>query len=384
MTSTPTLHAKRYASVALLRHIKNPILLAKEMLLRGNRDLAGLPSSSPADPDPSGPSGGAQGHCFLSGPTAEALGKAWGLETVPEKYFWTRRRWEEHRRGLSSSPLLHHQQQQDQDERDDPAFWPKDSGSWDGKVYLPQGTVGCVVLDQYGTLCVATSTGGLTNKLPGRIGDTPSAGAGFWAEEWIEHLPPPAAGFSEIPRSPWQKALPEGLLDVLGDCLPPLPPFLGYHALLPSPPTNDTKDEEHHHHHRKRTRAIALSGTGNGDSFLRLAAARSTAAIACYRYSSPPPFLKHPHHDDDHRHRRDRQSSALASAIHQFAGPGGELQHSAGERWGRTGEGEGGMIGIEFVDGRGTVWADFNCGGMFRTWVDECGRERFAVFREEA
>jgi L-asparaginase len=48
--------------------------------------------------------------------------------------------------------------------------------SWDGKGYLPQGTVGAVVLDSTGTLCCATSTGGLTNKLPGRIGDTPTLG----------------------------------------------------------------------------------------------------------------------------------------------------------------------------------------------------------------
>ena len=57
-------------------------------------------------------------------------------------------------------------------------------GHWDGHEYLPQGTVGAVVLDRFGTICVATSTGGLTNKLPGRIGDTPTLGAGFWAEEW--------------------------------------------------------------------------------------------------------------------------------------------------------------------------------------------------------
>ncbi|UZJ51324.1 hypothetical protein CBS101457_000644 [Exobasidium rhododendri] len=50
--------------------------------------------------------------------------------------------------------------------------------------YLPQGTVGAVALDENGNLAVATSTGGVTNKLPGRIGDTPTPGAGFWAEYW--------------------------------------------------------------------------------------------------------------------------------------------------------------------------------------------------------
>ena len=47
---------------------------------------------------------------------------------------------------------------------------------------------GAVVLDSTGTLCVATSTGGLTNKLSGRIGDTPTIGAGFFAEEWTSNI----------------------------------------------------------------------------------------------------------------------------------------------------------------------------------------------------
>ncbi|KAL9585901.1 MAG: hypothetical protein Q9203_004056, partial [Teloschistes exilis] len=296
MTSTPSLHPKRYASVALLRHIKNPILLAKEILLRGAHDLSGNPSSSPTDPDPSGPSGGAQGHCFLSGPTAEALGQKYGLETVPEKYFWTRRRWEEHRRGLHG--LSPHQtnlqnpkpydneggEEAGKDERDTPSFWPTDSESWDGKEYLPQGTVGCVVLDAYGTLCVATSTGGLTNKLPGRIGDTPSVGAGFWAEEWVECILPPAA-VPSMPQSILRKVLlPRGVWDVVGDCLPPslslyLPAvFRGYSALTSSsssPTTAAGPDKEEKEkvvdgraRAKYRTRALALSGTGNGDSFL--------------------------------------------------------------------------------------------------------------------
>lgn len=44
------------------------------------------------------------------------------------------------------------------------------------------GTVGAVALDRHGNLATATSTGGLTNKAAGRIGDTPSIGAGFYAD----------------------------------------------------------------------------------------------------------------------------------------------------------------------------------------------------------
>lgn len=46
---------------------------------------------------------------------------------------------------------------------------------------LAHGTVGCVALDQHGHLAAATSTGGVFNKLPGRVGDTPIIGAGVFA-----------------------------------------------------------------------------------------------------------------------------------------------------------------------------------------------------------
>lgn len=103
-----------------------------------------------------------------------------------------------------------------------------------------------------------------------------------------------------------------------------------------------------------------MSGTGNGDSFLRLAGVRTAAAIA-----------------------RFAPNRSLASAVQQIAGPGGELQQSAGDRWHKTGEGECGIIGIELVDGQGKIVYDFNCGGMFRTWVDDVGMERLMVFKEE-
>jgi L-asparaginase len=73
----------------------------------------------------------------------------------------------------------------------------------------------------------------------------------------------------------------------------------------------------------------------------------------------------------------------LAVSVSRVAGPGGILQQSAEGRWKKTGEGEGGIIGIEYRFGQGTVVADFNCGGMFRAWVDDAGKERMMVFKEE-
>ena len=142
--------SKRACAVVLVNRVKNPIRLAREMLVRGEKDSSG------------GGASGAQGHCCLGGETVKQLAKDWGLEMVDESYFWTRKRWDEHNRGLHES----------QNDRDDKSRWPlcpeQDSG-WDGQAYLPQGTVGCVALDKYGTMCVATSTGGLTNKLSGRV-----------------------------------------------------------------------------------------------------------------------------------------------------------------------------------------------------------------------
>lgn len=50
---------------------------------------------------------------------------------------------------------------------------------------LAHGTVGAVVRDSFGHLAVATSTGGLLNKMPGRVGDTPIIGAGLWADRRV-------------------------------------------------------------------------------------------------------------------------------------------------------------------------------------------------------
>ena len=54
-----------------------------------------------------------------------------------------------------------------------------------GRTALSHGTVGCAVLDGDGRLAAATSTGGVFDKLPGRVGDTPIVGAGTWADDLV-------------------------------------------------------------------------------------------------------------------------------------------------------------------------------------------------------
>lgn len=59
----------------------------------------------------------------------------------------------------------------------------KGVASWDADEFVPQGTCGAVAIDVNGVLTAGTSTGGITNKLTGCIGDTPTLGTSFWAEE---------------------------------------------------------------------------------------------------------------------------------------------------------------------------------------------------------
>ena len=335
---------KRGVGVMGLRRVRNPILLAKAMLEHGDEDLEPgekkkkKKEKSGEKKKKKGEAGesrldvpSAQGHTQLFGETAEELARAYGLELVSEEYFFTQTRWDEHMRYLHAAKTT-----------------PGVSATWSAEEYLPQGTVGAVALDAEGVVCAATSTGGMTNKLTGRVGDTPVPGAGFWAEEWEEEGDPTEGLWGKMKAAVMDPGravveLSGPLRGVLADCLPS--PFL-YRPVAAAPKL-------------VTTRAMATSGTGNGDSFLRTGAGRTVGAIARWK---PEP---------------SRQ------ALSDVAGPGGILEQSAGDRFGRTGEGDGGMIGIEAVvvrEGsrvlgtRSEVLMDFNCGGMVRAWVDDDGK----------
>lgn len=103
-------------------------------------------------------------HVLLAYDGAEAFAKEMGVTMEPQSYFDTQRRLEqlERARGKASVLLKHAGPAVTFDEH-------------------KMGTVGCVVLDRYGNLAAGTSTGGLTNKMPGRIGDSPIVGAGTYA-----------------------------------------------------------------------------------------------------------------------------------------------------------------------------------------------------------
>lgn len=127
-------------AVGSVQHIKNPINLARLVM-----------EKSP--------------HVMLDFAGAEAFAKANGVELVDQKYFYTQQRWDALQKVKAAE---------------------KNSASGAGTSFLitdpdRHGTVGAVALDKNGNLAAATSTGGTTNKMPGRIGDTPVIGAGTYA-----------------------------------------------------------------------------------------------------------------------------------------------------------------------------------------------------------
>ena len=132
-------------AVAGLSHVKNPITLARAVMER-----------SP--------------HVMMSGAGAERFASENKIELVDAKYFWTQPRWDALQRILK----------QEKEKAADPA---KKVGMLEAEIPANKfGTVGAVALDKNGDLAAGTSTGGMTNKKYGRIGDAPIIGAGTYAD----------------------------------------------------------------------------------------------------------------------------------------------------------------------------------------------------------
>jgi len=143
-------------AIAGVRTVKNPVLLARAVMEHSD-------------------------HVLLAGAGAELFAKEQGLQLVPNQYFDTEFRWQ----ALQKAKQLMEQQQQKlpQQARVQSAaplnqlrLSPQWSAEWN------MGTVGAVALDQQGNLAAATSTGGMTAKRYGRIGDSPLIGAGNFAD----------------------------------------------------------------------------------------------------------------------------------------------------------------------------------------------------------
>ncbi len=126
-------------AVAGLTTIKNPISLARAVMEKSE-------------------------HVLLISAGAEKFARQIGAETVDPSYFRTEYRyqeWEKAQAEALRNPT-------------GPRVFMSDTHQW--------GTVGAISLDKQGNLAAATSTGGMTNKHPGRVGDTPILGAGTYAD----------------------------------------------------------------------------------------------------------------------------------------------------------------------------------------------------------
>jgi len=203
----------RAGAVAAVGRIRNPILAARAVM-----------EKSP--------------HVLLVGKGAEAFARKHGVAFASQRYFHTAARLESLKKGLSG----HH------------------------------GTVGAVALDREGNLTAATSTGGYTGKLPGRVGDSPLIGAGTYADN--------------------------------GSC--------------------------------------AVSGTGSGEAFMRVALAHEVSARM--------------------RHRGESLVRASRAALQSLT---------------RV-KGDGGLIAL---DRRGHIAMPFNSEGMLRACVHADGRRVVKIYR---
>jgi L-asparaginase / beta-aspartyl-peptidase len=105
-------------------------------------------------------------HVMLSGAGAEEFAELQGLEMVDPSFFHTQRRWEALQRAREAAT------------RQESSVDPSEEGN-----ESRFGTVGVVALARDGTIAAGTSTGGMTNKRWGRIGDAPIIGAGTYADD---------------------------------------------------------------------------------------------------------------------------------------------------------------------------------------------------------
>jgi len=227
----------RAGAVAGVRHVKNPIELARLVM-----------EKSP--------------HVLLVAEGAEDFALEQGVVLVPRAYFRTEAREAQ----LDEARRAEHAH---------PAGTPTTQDVIAG-ARNRIGTVGAVALDRAGNLAAATSTGGLTNKHNGRVGDTPLIGAGTYANN----------------------------------------------------------------------ESCAVSGTGEGEYYIRQVVAYDVCALVLYRHLS------------------------LSQAVHEV------IQ----VKLRRTG-GEGGIIAL---DRAGNTAMDFNSVGMFRGARDSHGRREIAMYRDDA
>lgn len=147
-------------AVAFVKNIRNPVRLARLVMEKTE-------------------------HVLLAGEGANQFAEQLGIETEPDEYFFTEHRWLQLQEAIAAGRIqLDHSddvssskfQVPSRSRNEEPGTWNLEPGT------KPTGTVGAVACDKNGHLAAATSTGGMTNKKFGRVGDTPLIGAGTYAD----------------------------------------------------------------------------------------------------------------------------------------------------------------------------------------------------------
>lgn len=132
-------------AVAGVQNIKNPISLARGVMDKSE-------------------------HVFMAGLGAQEFAKKINAEFMPDDYFFVQMRFDQLQQAKESDTMI-------LDHTVDKAR--PDEGPFGREKKF--GTVGCVAIDAHGNLAAGTSTGGMTNKKHGRVGDTPLIGSGTYA-----------------------------------------------------------------------------------------------------------------------------------------------------------------------------------------------------------
>jgi len=135
-------------AVACVRNVKNPIKLARLVMERTQ-------------------------HVSLAGDGADMFAEEIGVELADNAYFYTEHRWKQLEEAIAAGKV----------QLDHSAYSSETEPPMNATSSKPVGTVGAVACDSSGHLAAATSTGGMTNKRFGRVGDTGIIGAGTYAND---------------------------------------------------------------------------------------------------------------------------------------------------------------------------------------------------------
>jgi beta-aspartyl-peptidase (threonine type) len=149
----------RAGAVAFVKNVKNPIKLARLVMERTE-------------------------HVLLGGAGANQFALEMGVEMADDAYFYTEHRYQQLLSAREQGVIqLDHTAEEQEILDENLEAVGADGKSSQIRNPKPIGTVGAVACDQNGYLASATSTGGMTNKKFGRIGDTPLIGAGTYADD---------------------------------------------------------------------------------------------------------------------------------------------------------------------------------------------------------